>query len=429
MIDLKSRLEGKYSFPFFGMKINSLTFGSTMSDKEISVFVHEYIHFLQSFSTYDGLTRINSDYTTLISMINWVKTHKELKINTPLTEDILGEVTRSNRILARLTWGESDDIMHFQIKDVFIDYDNPNIVDEYRSIEDVIITYIDEDLHTEGICSFAAREIYESMAYLIEQNITTDYDISPDFPYNSATKVAEFLYPPIVKDYRNILVICDKSLMSSNPGCEYIEIIKWLKSIEYTPTTPDELYYMLDANWCTYNLDDRIYWLDNFKNYAEHVRYNLHSLLQDPYFDDYHKWVDTIFDYAIELRTNEPMFWLDIVDRGDVKNNTFLYAIRHFAGSPLIETAKHELFFQDPEDSVDSTCIIYMKVFEQIYNLFLYDERRCKLMPWCNDPRNTVTVDCTCHSCPWKHPENNGELCTFKGIWQHLGLNNVRFNE
>lgn len=77
MIDLKSRLEGKYSFPFFGMKINSLTFGSTMSDKEISVFVHEYIHFLQSFSTYDGLTRINSDYTTLISMINWIKTHKE----------------------------------------------------------------------------------------------------------------------------------------------------------------------------------------------------------------------------------------------------------------------------------------------------------------------------------------------------------------
>ena len=85
----------------------------------------------------------------------------------------------------------------------------------------------------------------------------------------------------------------------------------------------------------------------NFKNYAEQVRYNLHSLLQDPYFDDYHKLVDTIFDYAIELRTNEPMFWLDIVDCGDVKNNTYFYAIRHFAGSPLIETAKHELFWRN----------------------------------------------------------------------------------
>ena len=40
-----------------------------------------------------------------------------------------------------------------------------------------------------------------------------------------------------------------------------------------------------------------------------------------------------------------------------------------------------------------------------------------------------VDVDSTCHKCPWNHPQKEGQLCTFKGIWQHWGLNNVKIEE
>ena len=46
-------------------------------------------------------------------------------------------------------------------------------------------------------------------------------------------------------------------------------------------------------------------------------------------------------------------------------------------------------------------------------------------MPWCNNSPNVVRIDETCYKCPWKHQEDNGELCPFKAIWQHWGLNDV----
>lgn len=47
---------------------------------------------------------------------------------------------------------------------------------------------------------------------------------------------------------------------------------------------------------------------------------------------------------------------------------------------------------------------------------------QCNLMPWCHNPLNFVDVDSTCHKCPWNHSPKEGQLCTFKGIWQHWGL-------
>lgn len=70
MKDLFNRTCGIYIPSFFSMKIDSLSFGENMNDRELSLFVHEYIHFLQSFTTLHGLERINSDFCVLMNMIN-----------------------------------------------------------------------------------------------------------------------------------------------------------------------------------------------------------------------------------------------------------------------------------------------------------------------------------------------------------------------
>lgn len=427
MKDLYSRTKGLYIPSFFCMKIDSLSFGDNMTDREISLYVHEYIHFIQSFTTIHGLERINSDFATLMNMVNWIRDNANSIIHVPLSDDILNDLTKNNRSITQLTWGETEDINEFRIIGVSIDNESPIKIDNLRNVESAMITYILPS-GEEGFCTFGAREIYEGMAYIIEQHITKDYEKSPDFPYNTAYKVAEFLYPQLSWDYRNILVVCDKALMSSNPGCEFINIIEWLRSIEFQPSTPDDLYKILEC-WETFDIDKQVKWLDMFVGYVEQVRYNLHTLLKDSYFESFHNWVDIIFDYAIELRTNEPMFWLDIVDFGEIRQNTYFQAIQHFAGAPLVETLKHEYYFIDPEGCYDSTCLVFMKVFHQIYSLLVNGDVSCSLMPWCNDSRNDVIVDSTCYKCPWKHPERNGELCTFKGIWQHWGLNDAKINE
>jgi hypothetical protein len=428
MKDLFNRTCGIYIPSFFSMKIDSLSFGENMNDRELSLFVHEYIHFLQSFTTLHGLERINSDFCVLMNMINWLKENSEEPINIPLSETVLSDITRNNQQISKLSWGDSEEIKYFDVIDIVLDPCNTILIDECRSVESVFIKYQTNELE-EGICSFGAREIYEGMVYLIEQHITKDFESSPDFPYNTAYKVAEFLYPILTNDYRNILVLCNKALMFSNPGYEFVKMIKWIKEIKFVPESPDNLYYLLEQYREIYDINVKVDPLDNFKRFAEDVKSNMHIILNDEYFNDYHKWIDTIIKYAIKIRTHMPLFWIDIVDHGYVKCNTVFQSILHYAGAPLIETNKHEYHFITPNGCEDSTCLVYFKVFNQIFRILSMGDLQCNLMPWCHNPLNFVDVDSTCHKCPWNHSPKEGQLCTFKGIWQHWGLNNVKIEE
>lgn len=428
MKDLFNRTCGIYIPSFFSMKIDSLSFGENMTDRELSLFIHEYIHFLQNITTLHGLERMNSDFFVLMHMINWLRENDEKPISIPLSDTILSDMTRNNQDISKLSWGDFEEIKNYDIIDIVLDPCNAIQIDEYRTVESVIIKYRTNDTE-EDICSFGAREIYEGMAYLIEQHITKDFESSPDFPYNTAYKVAEFFYPTLANDYRNILVLCDKALMFSNPGLEFVEMIKWIKEIEFISKSPDELYYFLEQNWEIYDINVKVDYLDNFKRLAEDVKSNMHIILNDKYFNDYHIWIDTIINYAITIRTHMPLFWIDIVDHGYVKHNAVFQSILHSAGSPLIETNRHEYHFITPNGCEDSTCLVYFKVFNQIFRILSMGDLQCNLMPWCNNTLNFVNVDSTCHKCPWNHPQKEGLLCTFKGIWQHWGLNNVKMQK
>ena len=420
MKDLNKSTLGLYLPSFFCMKIEALTYGEDMTEREISLFIHEYVHFLQSFTTIYGLERINTNFAVIANMINWIKEQGQKKIEVPISEEILNTIIFNNNKISKLTWGDNDDISNLYITNLDIDEIQ---IDEQRYVESVALIYKDEN-GEESCCSFGAREINECMAYLMEQYITKDYEKSPDHPYNTTVKVTNFLYPQLLKDKRNLFVICDKALMSSNPGPEYVRIVKWLSDIKFIPSTPDELFFLLDMNWDSYDMGQKTNMLDAFVSRIRIVRNNLHSLIQDEHFTGYHTWLDTICDYAIDLRKTEPMFWLDIVDNGYVKDNTYFQAILHFAGSPLIETVKHEYFFVNPE-GCDTECVSYFKVFCQIFQLLSEGKSKCELMPWCHNSPKVVNINETCYNCPWRHEESNGELCPFKAIWQHWGLNPI----
>lgn len=424
MKDLNKHTFGLYLPSFFTMKIEAMSYGSDMTERELSLFIHEYVHFLQSFTTIYGLERINSDFSVIANMVNWIKEQSKSNITVPLSEELLTTNINNNNKISNLVWGDEEDINRLYITNVDI---NNIQIDEQRQVESITLSYKDEN-GIESYCTFGAREIYECMAYQIEQYIAKDYEKSPDHPYNTVVKVTKHLYPQLLADNRNLLVICDKALMSSNPGAEYVRIIKWLSDIRFVPSTPDELYYFLDINWETYDLEHKISVIEAFVGRVELVRNNLHSIIQDEHFADYHKWLDAIFDYAIDLRKTEPMFWLDIVDNGYVKENRYYQAILRFAGSPLIETVKHEYFFVNPE-GCDTECIFYFKVFNQIYKILAKGDTQCELMPWCHHSPEVVNIDATCYKCPWEHQEENGELCPFKAIWQHWGLNSVEIKK
>ena len=62
----------------------------------------------------------------------------------------------------------------------------------------------------------------------------TDQQTRLDATADTLTQmVVKYIYPPLLDDYRNFLIVCDMALMSSNPGAELYEITKWLEKIDF----------------------------------------------------------------------------------------------------------------------------------------------------------------------------------------------------
>ena len=321
MKDLRSSLQGKYEPSFFNMKIDVMSYNENMSDREISLFLHEYIHYLQNITTTYGLERLLYDFAILCRMVEWLQKQNKADIYVPIPEDVLSELTKSNKKILDLTWGDTVDYDIKEFQFVSAEKLDSIRIDKQRSVDTICITY-KNTTGEEDICTFGAREINESMAYLIERKMTRDYESSPVYPYETAQMVAKYIYPPLLDDYRNFLIVCDMALMSSNPGAEFFEIAKWLEKIGYTFDDPGELYRFLELNWDFNDMGHRMSYCNYYINRAEDVRNNLHILLQDEYFYDYHAWVDCIIDRAILLRKNNPLFWLDLAEQGYIKSNS-----------------------------------------------------------------------------------------------------------
>lgn len=423
MKDLFSN-SGKYVPSFFMMNIDSEHFGNEMTDRELSLFVHEYVHFFQSFTTTKGLERLTSDFWVLRRMVDYIKEHGE-SISVPLDKKVLDEITRNNDLINTFSWGESGFVEKVQLNDVILDT-NSMYIDGVRKMDSVTLSYINVE-GNEDMWTFGERDLYEGMAYLIEQLITKDYEHSPDCPYSTAKMVAEFYYPEFAKNPINIIALCDNALMFTNPGVEYVRMIQFMKEVSFLPQSPDEIYAFIESNWEVYDIDRSATTLDVFVLKVNEAKIILHGCLpNDTYFDSYHQWVDFILDFAIYLRTFNPLFWLDVVDNGYVKENLYFKTLLNSIGTPIVEIKKNECFSMNIMDErVDTYCLSYFRVFYQIYSLLTEGRLMCNLLPWCSAPRCATEPDKCCWNEPWNHCEKK-DLCPFVAIWNHWGLNGIQ---
>lgn len=68
----------------------------------------------------------------------------------------------------------------------------------------------------------------ESMAYMMERMITHGSVSAPDYPYNAAEMVVDYIYPEFGKDKLNIIALCDACMQFSEPGKILFRLWKYL---------------------------------------------------------------------------------------------------------------------------------------------------------------------------------------------------------
>ncbi len=205
-------------FPFHNAVHNLLN----LVPKDLAVFIHEYIHFIQDISTFSGLNNafVYSEY--IHGAVTHIYKMPKGYIEVPLTlPSNYGNIELNQFVNEKgLGWTKEE------VPNLFISRLRKNKIrvpyNSYlNTVDEVII------IQANGkTLPFGAHAIRESMAYILERSITSGSPSAPDYPYNAALAVAKHVYEDFCENELNVLALCDMCLQFSVPGRIFVETLE-----------------------------------------------------------------------------------------------------------------------------------------------------------------------------------------------------------
>jgi hypothetical protein len=409
---IQNQVLGFYLPNFFRLHIgisNPIDNLNKLSDRDFSVFLHEYIHFLQNITTFYGLNNIHVSVEYMKYANNKIRSDNNSKFSIPIIPDDANSYNlKLNRYLLDFTYGDNGDegtrikeITNYSILNDTIPINNAPI----KTIEYVYVEFKD-NTNNDNCFAFGAGCIMESMAYLMETLTCKDYALSPNLPYETATLLAEFIYPEFANNKLNILALCDISLNCSNPGVYFVKVIEEWKRQNKTPS-PQDLYnecIRLNPNIC-----------QCLNNIANTAKLQMHDYFKDKYFKSINDWIDAVIGSAINLRKRNPSFILDIAN-GDIRTNSTFCKIFTEIGTPVLTNNSGFIGFYHPNNNNQAGNFFAISQIHKLFYTGTFDGCELKNFNCCSP-----IIDCRCAKSPWKRCADKN-LCPFALFWHHWGL-------
>ena len=237
---------GEYIPAFFEMylKIDGEIDLNKLTEKDFSLFFHEYIHFLQDITTTYGLTTCYAYGEYVQSVVNDIYARGQQTFEVPYIYDNNKDNIRLNEQVQKVTLGDWDtnietlDNVNVFVEDFKLEFGKEQ---NLPSIPTVCIQANEDD-----IISFGASAIKESIAYIMERCCYKEYEESDEFPYSSAEKVASSIFPEFGQRILNVLALADCSLMFSNPGHIFVDMLYQFRDKKYNPEKAQDIYFQLE---------------------------------------------------------------------------------------------------------------------------------------------------------------------------------------
>lgn len=421
----KDNILGTYIPAFFEMQvdtdINDFDL-QKMSNHDLCVFLHEYIHFLQDITTVYGLNNIYVYTEYVSSVVNRIYKNGSNTFEVPFQITDNNDNVLLNRNVSSITLGDTEDsnISIFCISN--IDIGNcalvPNTI--MQQINDVTLS-IKTNNGSDEFYTFGAMTIMENMAYIIERFCyPKDYTKSPDIPYTIAEKVSDYYVPNFSKNIEMVLALCEMSLMTSNPGYYYVIVMQAIKNGNLVFNTPESIYeHFYSLQTCTW--DNKMQSLVEFyENLSERVATNMKKYVHgENITEDFDLWIDTIKVFSENIRNNKESFFLNIARGGQLKSNKYFQNIINTIGSPLLTNNKSN-YFKIPHKNLTNKStqdVEYFRAIKQMIDLFEYGKVECELFEWCKNSPINHTND-YCKKCPWE----KNESCYYVFLWHNWKL-------
>lgn len=259
---------GEYIPAFFEMylKIDGEIDLNKLSEKDFSLFFHEYIHFLQDITTTYGLTTCYAYGEYVQSVVNDIYEKKQEVFEVPYIYSDNKDNIKLNEQIQTLTMGDWDSSLE-SLENVKVSLEEYELeFGEEQNLPSIKVVCI--QANGDDYVSFGASAIKESIAYIMERSCCMEYDKSDDFPYSSAEKVASAIYPEFGQRTLNVLALADCSLMFSNPGHVFVRMLYQFKEKQYNPEKAQDIYSQLEN--ATVNNGTKIFdFFEDIANQAE----------------------------------------------------------------------------------------------------------------------------------------------------------------
>ena len=445
MAKLLNQTLGYYNSSFFRMHIatDEKIDLRTLNAKDFEVLIHEYIHFIQDITTIHGLANTFTTIQVLKYLTNKIYKTPNNKFNVPFDLNNVSNFVYFNYLMKSISYGDTNSYNYANV--VGYNKKNKNVDDRcvVKSMP-IIELEVKDEVGNLSKYKFGAGCIYESMAYIMQKNMTKSVVNPPDLPYYSAIKLAEFIYKEFAENELNVLAMCDISLNTSNPGKVFVDIIERWKQKGEIPSNPRELYdefykETLQNTTATQNgtSKNEACFLDTFKSFSITAEQQLTTAYFRPTSESsqdefnttmrlINEWVVEIFKSAIKWRTENRYFILEMATCDKPHENKIFIDFFNDFGLPFCTNENNDGYFYHKQFLTSNLQLSYFSVVGEILNVFNGDFDKCGLFKYCQkcevDKTSDVITDDRC-STPWKRSFDN-RLCPFALVWRHWNLAN-----
>lgn len=432
MIKLESESLGYYELGFLHIKVktflslNNLDETIKSESKIFSTFLHEYIHFLQNFTTTSGIYSSHF-YTQFIKhTINTIKTNPNQEIKLPLKIDDSFNRNSLN-MLNTIYLGETGFIRQ---KVIYRDYYSveEKLTDKINNItikpKKYFINFTNIEKYRDEKYHFGIIALKEYVAHKIQNRF---HQIEhPDIPYIIAELILEKELPDLNDDLK--ILLCDASLMSTHPARFFFDSINKLQKTKDFQREPKEFYKNLfkDLKF-KYPEGKVVDYKERFNDVYEELKYDYKNMFTGTLYVNELDWFLHILENAKNIRINNPTFILNLINKNGALTQDFKNIVEDL-GTPFFINDLTEGGFVPPKNFNKKLSHIHILLSASQLLRAVYSKKPCAMYQYC-DTNHEDGDNPTNEFCKTNPFLKLGEVkaCSFSQLCKTWGIHKKKY--
>lgn len=396
--DIFDEVVNSYECNFFHMKVDSIDLKNMdfakMSPRDLGIFIHEYVHYLQQITAPFGLAYSIFFIKEFLFCRDFINRSNPVVLPIKIDEQF-DHVKLTENNLRKING--STHYNKSAVDEIFIKTEDIIKAKEERTAVNIGVRDIELHRTMDKGFDFGYNCIIESMAHMIQSFINPDLRHNK-VPYVSAQIVCQVYCPEIAHDTKLLISICYSAIFFDNPGVAFFTMV------DFARKNPDMNGQQIF----------KIFMTDFSRKYkgVEMPAYRMmHSII-----DDFIMYLQAVIgtelvyykkvlnNCKLEASSGESKL-LDIIYNGDISKQEDIEKLISFYGIPCIDSSAIEPFIPGEKVYLETATLIS---FELLIKRFKEKDnsKKCVRFERCNKfPRVEQKTSEECLFNQWQKTE------------------------